>query len=604
MLRSFLIVCLLAASTLAQDAPSDSPPIGVEALSAFEHAKAVVFGDEQPSDAALAVWGVAVTLRHGARERTVAASMALDMPDAGLVAAVARALPQPRAASDRLTIELAGRPVPIDSGRGLGEATLAISPGLDAIAVRVGGRVETVFPDAALADGMLPTDMIIAAVRRAMDGLLPPGHEPGPGAWERYVDAALRRGEIDLFRAPATVLAQPPDTDAPRFVHRGGRVVARAELTPQALVDWAGDMADNLRRRQHDGLEPYGLLGTPDALTGRATVPVEDPFAQALAAHALARYAASPWAPPERAGRAGTAALVLLRQLAFVTPVRLGALAEMGDNAPLEVEAWSAPAPAAMALIALEHFEEATIEAHPELSAMRDRCAAIVRSTVGLSITGQAVFAPELPENARALAARALLALSRGGIAREDDLAHAHAAARAVAERQGPEMLVSQMPWLFEALPVEGFGPAAQAGHMADALRQMRELVRAHTLSGPEVAGPDHDLAGGVVFTRGGPPLPTWQTARAALALAAMLGDDRLTPGQQRPAEFLHLLHMLRFLRQLTVDDSMAHLLADASKSAGGLRAAPWDQRQPAVATALALLAVCEAIDAAGVRGP
>lgn len=596
MLRSLLIACLLAASTLAKDVP----PTGVQALSAFEHARAVVFGDQRPDEAAPAVWGVAVTLRVGGR-RTIADTMAFDFAREGLVGAVARELPTSTDPSARLTIELAGRPVPIDGDRGLAEAAFAVAPGLEAVAVRVGDAVAAVFPDAALAGGMLPTDMIVAALREALEDRLPAGLEPGPGAWERYADAALRRGEIDLLRAPVTVLAQPRETTAPRFVHRGGRVVALAELTPKAMVDWAGDMAGNLRRRQHDGLEPYGLLGTPDARTGRATSPVEDPFAQALAAHALQRYAASSWAPQDDAARAGTAALVLLRQLAFVTPVRLGALEGLGEQAPLEVAPWSAPAPAAMTLIALESLDEATIEAHPELAAMRDRCAAVVRSTLRLSLTGQAVFAPELPESARALAARALLALSQSGIAIEQDVAIAHAAARAIVDRVGPELLVTQMPWLLgvlESLPVgQPEGGADRA--WADALLQMRELVLAHQLGGPEAEGQDRDLAGGIVFTRGGPPLPTWQTARAATALGAMLLDEGLTPPEQRPGEFLRLLRTLRFLRQLTADQSLDHLLADASKSAGGVRAALWDQRQPAIATALSLLAACDALDAA-----
>lgn len=588
MFRYLLIFCTLAGGTLAQDTPATGP----QALTAFEHARALVMGGQAPGEPAPAVWGAAVTLREGG-QRTIADALGFDMPRPGLVEAVARGLPTTTDPQARLTVELAGRPEPIDGQRGLGEAALAIAPGLDAVAVRVADRVAVVFPDAALAEGLLPSDMVVAALREALDGRLPAGVADGPGAWARHADAALRRGDFDLFRASATVLAQPRATTAPRFVHRGGRVVTMAEWTPPAVVEWAAGMADNLRRRQHEGLEPYGLLGTPDARTGRAPTPLEEPFAQALAAHALLRYGASAWAPQESADRAAIAGLVLLRQLAFVTPVRLGAMAELGENAPFEAEPWADAASAAMALIAMEALDAGTVEEHPELAAMRDRGAAVVRSAVGLSITGTAVFDPDLPEASHALVARALRSLSVSGIASPQDAALAHAAALAIARGVPAEMLVSQMPWLLGAmLPGE---PLPEA----DRFLQMRRIVLDHQLAGPEAEGDARDLAGGIVFTRGGPPLPTWQSARAAVALSALLRDERLTPKADRPAEFLHLLRTLRFLRQLTADENLDHLLADVNKSAGGVRAAPWDQRQPAVATALSLLAACDALDAA-----
>jgi len=433
----------------------------------------------------------------------------------------------------------------------------------------------------------------VSALREAMTDRLPAGIQSEPGAWARYADATLRSGEVEVFRLPVTVLAQIGDAPAPTITHRGGRVVGLAELTPQALVDWATDLAAHLHARRYDGLEPYGLRGTLDPLAGEFVMPVDDPFAQALAAHALLRFGRSGWAPAAHTQPARTSGFVILRQLAFVAPVRIGAMADLGDRAPLEQEPWASPASAAMTLIAMEPLEAEAFELYPELTALRDRCAAAVRESVGLSITGAAVFAEEVPPSAHALVARAMLALGRSGIAQPDDLQTGQAAARAIATSVRPEMLVAHMPWALSAMSPD------DRTEQRDTLDAMRRLIMDHQLNGPEVEGDDRDLAGGIVFTKGGPPVPTWQTARAAIALGSMLNDTALTPRAQRAGRYLELVRTLRFLRQLTVDQSLGHLMANPMLANGGVRAAPWDQRQPSIATSLTLLAVCEALDAA-----
>ncbi len=599
-MRTLLTLLVLTLPSIGRPAfAQDTPPAGEQAFAAFARARAVVFGVEhsqrESPEARPEVWGVAVTLRQGPR-RFIADSLAFDMPRAGLVDAVAREVERPSEENAKLTVELAGRPSAIDGAWGLADVALAIRPGLDAVAVRAGEATAVVFPDAALAGAMLPTDMVVAALREALGGRLPPGIANEPGAWARYAESAVRDGEATVYRAPVTVLAQPKDAFAPVLVHRGGRAVGLNELLTEdlgALTQWADDMAGHLLRRRHQGLEPYGLLGTLDALTGEYTAPVDPPFNQALAAHALMRYGTSVWAPQESAERARTAGVVLLRQLALVTPVRIGAMADLGEEAPLEPEPWGDVASASMVIIAMGALEDGAFEQYPELSAMRERCAEVVRGVVTLSITGSAVFEEDTPVTAYALAARALVALGDSDIASLEDAEIGQAAAKAVVQRIEPEVLVPQMPWLLAAL---GEGEPLTG---ADELRRMRELVWDHQLEGPAVEGDNRDLAGGIVFTRGGVPLPTWQTARAAVAMGAMMLDDRLTPANQRAAEFLKMLKTLRFLRQLTVDDSLGHLLNNPDLAAGGVRAAPWDQRQPSVATSLTLMALCDTLDAA-----
>ena len=591
-MRTLLAIVLLPASTLAQDAP----PVGQAAFDAFARARAVVLGETMPEAAPPEVWGASVTLRQGGR-RVVADVLAFDRPRSGLIDAAARELPALAGAVDpqtaRFTVELAGRPSPIDGSRGLGDVALAIRPGLDGVAVRAGGGTAVVFPDAALAGAMLPSDMVVSALREAMDGRLPPGVEAGPGAWARYADTALKTGEAEAFRAPVTVLAQGDDGFAPTFKHRGGAVIGLQELTPDSMRRWANGMVLHLRSRQYDGLEPYGLRGTLDPRTGAFLSPIDEPFAQALAAHAMLVYGSSAWAPEGEAAAARSGGLVLLRQLALVTPVRVGAMGDLGGDAPLEPEPWSDLAAAAMTTVALGHLDASDFEAYPELAAMRERCAAAVRGAVSLSITGSAVFDPDAPVATHGLLALALVRLGQSDAARGEDTQAGRAAARAIVARVEPELLVGQMPWVLQAM-----GPDERLVG-GDALVRMRELVWQHQLTGPEVEGDDRDLAGGIVFTRGGPPLPTWQTARAAAAAGAMLNDPRLTAEAERAGEFLRVLRTLRFLRQLTIDQSLGHLLEADEIASGGVRAAAWDQRQPSIATSLTLLAVCEALDAA-----
>jgi hypothetical protein len=587
--------CLLAAVMLWMGVAhaQDAPPAGEDAFAAFQRARAVVLGEgDAAPDAGVPVWGVTITVRTPGT-RFIADAIGFDTARAGLIDAVAREASSGLGPDARLTVEFAGRPSPIDGTRGLGEAALSIRPGLDAVAVRAGDRVAVVFPDAALAAGMLPSQMLVSALREALGDRLPAGIEDGPGAWERYADTALRNGDAKAFRASVTALAQVGEAPAPVLLHRGGRVIGITELSPEAMNAWAGALASHLSGRRYDGLEPYGLRGTYDPLRDEFLAPVESPFAQALAAHALLRFGRSGWAPAANTQRARTAGFVILRQLAFITPIRVDAMADLGQRAPLEQEPWGDVASAAMTIIAMEPLEAEAFDLYPELQSMRERCAEVVRSAVGRSITGAAVFADDVPPAAQALVARALVALGRSDVAQPEDLETGQAAARAVVERTEPAMLVSQMPWALAAM-----GPDERQD-ARPALTSMRTLIVEHQLSGPIAEGDDRDLAGGIVFTRGGPPVPTWQSARAAAALGVMLNDPSLTPREEQPAAFMDLLRTLRFLRQLTIDESLEHLMADPARAAGGVRAALWDQRQPSIATSLTLLAVCDALDAA-----
>ncbi|MEO1008761.1 MAG: hypothetical protein AAFX79_09345 [Planctomycetota bacterium] len=579
-------LCVLLGSIVAH--AQDGPPAGMPAFDAFERARAVVRGDESGA-AAAAVWGAAVTVR-GATEARRASTMEFDAARVGIVEELARHV---SGDAGPLTVELAGRPVPIPAGP-LSSVALSIAPGVDAVAVLVGDRSGVVFPEEMLARGLLPSEAIELALRRALDDRLPPAVEPGFDAWSGYAGRVVREGEATVFRAPVTVLATLGDGGAPTLLHRGGRVVPLSAITPGGLEAWAAQMAAHLRGRLHDGLDPWGLRGTLDARRGAFLSPVDEPFAQALAAYALLRYGSRAWADPDRAAASRRAGEVVLRQLGFVTPVRAGLLADVPD-APLEPAPWADTGAAAMALVALGELDEDAIVAHPELVDLRDRCAGRVRSAVGATLTGEIAFEPSVRANQRALVARALAALGDSGVGRPNDAELGRAAGESILATVETELLVGQLPWLL--------GVIEATPEQAEALGVVRSLIWTHQLDDLDAAGPDRDMAGGIVFTRGGTPLPTWQSARAVVAASGMLADPRLVPAEARAGEFFRLMRSLRFLRQLSADETLGHLYADPDLALGGVRAALWDQRMPSAATSLALLAVCDALDVAyGVR--
>jgi hypothetical protein len=197
-------------------------------------------------------------------------------------------------------------------------------------------------------------------------------------------------------------------------------------------------------------------------------------------------------------------------------------------------------------------------------------------------------------------------------IVRQDAVHLAESAVRRV-YRDTPEgELVSQMPWLgwaelrLASLKGQDDVPAAVS------LRQMRKLVWEHQIgpldeSATEQKGGGLDLVGGIVFAAhapGAPARPTWQAARPLAFLATMLGEPRLTGPAERNLELARLLAGLRFVRQLEADDTTAWMYPNRSRSLGGVRAAPWDQRMPLDASAMSLLFVCETLKYLEQGGP
>jgi len=461
-----------------------------------------------------------------------------------------------------LTLELAGPLVPLTDEE-LAHPSSMLSPGLHGVAVRVGESWLATFPAEMLASGAPFEIELSSLVARAVG-------DPQLGARS---PADLARTESAVFYRFRTVhLAHPARGEPPVFLYRGARLVDRSSLGTRDLRDLADRYADHLMARRWRDPGRYGMVGMLLPVAGRAEPPFAPPLQQGLVAFALAEYAGG--AGPDRAERARSFALSLLADLAVVEPGEADPLRDAGAVAML----WAAA-----------HRLDARAHGGAEVRAFVDALDAAM-----VELDGAALGTPPSARDAVVIWARAIRAGAglADGQAVERDL-------RAVYAATDPASMVSLLPWLgWAEMALHPWGeiPAAQA------LWGVRDLVWEHQLTDRDATADSLDLVGGVVFTRSENPLPTWHTVRVLPFMASMLADGRLTETERVLPELSRLLASLRFVRQLTADEAVCHLYADRERAAFGVRSAPWDQRMPPEATALALLTLTEAFRALEAR--
>jgi hypothetical protein len=495
-----------------------------------------------------------------------------------------------RDAAQRLMIDLqlAGALVPL-AERSLDELSVEISPGLDGVCARVGERTEGVFPGTMLATNMQAGAALVASINAL--GL----QKVGIGD-PRVTLGALRKDHgLTLYRFGVQHLAQCGPGGAPVFLHRGGRVVGATELNPAGLAALEDGLVAHLASRMWPGEEPFGLLSVYQPWTGvYEEMRPGEPAAQALAALALLRSAIVRATQPEAAR----------------TRLELGwrILADLGDVREGEADPYDSNATLAL----LAACRELMAEAERAIGSgrvgawradLRERAAraCALEGARGEKLRALCTlegFDPALAPAERAVVAYALALSATGtsGPGARVDRALAESGVRRLMRETGPGDLPNLMPWLGLAeLRLAGAdGPVPSAV----ALRQHRELVQRHTLHALDVGERDRDLQGGVVFTRGRAPLPSWHTLRPLAFVAVMLGDDRLTSREEAPAQFASLLPSLRFVAQLTVGEAEMHMFQSRERALGGVRLSLWDQRMPIEPSAMGLLTVTEAIHA------
>ena len=469
-----------------------------------------------------------------------------------------------------ISLELAGSFVPLRVTT-VADVDAEIQPGLEGVAVRIGTRVEAMFPSTMLTTRTSAGDAVSVLIRR-----LRPDAERFPADPAQAVtpDSLIADGIAIVYRFRTIHVAQPSAGQPPVVLHRGGRVVESGQVTSGALAEIAGQMASNLIARRWPGAEAFGMVGTIDPVTGRSEPMVAQPYEQALAVVALRRYARVPGVELSSARHAQAAAAAILEDLADV---------ESSESAP-----WDDPASSAMCVIAVLDRERRADDRFTMVT-LFNKCAAKVRA----SFDPKTGFVAGLPVAARGDISLALVRLALESDALRD-LDRAERAIRDALIEAGPGGLPAMLPWIgFAELELARGGPIPSAV----ALRDARELVWTHQMTPADADSHDRDLIGGIVFTTLANPLPSWHSSRPVAFLAAMLREPQLTEADERGGEIVRLVRAMRFLRQLMADRYVAHMYANPRKAIGGVRSALWDQRMPIAATALSLIAVCELME-------
>ena len=466
-------------------------------------------------------------------------------------------------ASATLTLELGGPLVPI-ACEAYDELDVSISPGCFGLAVRAGNKIEGVFPRESVQASLPPGASLRSAIAKATgDATL-----PLPGVPQREAGALARDHALTYYRFRTAALTQAAPGGPPVLLQRGARLVDRARIDDAELRAMAGAMARHLARRLdvRDGAALLAPAGPGSGEAGSRATTI-------LACVALARYAGQAWS--DRA-------------------VGVETLRGAGDALLGELGAEGSGCTALEAALLVVLRDEAGSGWPGAWDERWERVGAVVR---GAFDPATDAFSADLPEPARGLVGLALTILARRG----EGAVTRDAAGRSVcAAFRGttPPTLAMQMPWLlWGEQDLAGQGGAMPA---LAALEEMRGAMVEVQVRAQDAGGEDADMVGGLVGASRGSMLPTWHSARGLCALAAMLGDGRLTPARDAPGRAGPVLAGARFVRQLMVDEASLQLYPAAAPEgvAGGVRSSPWEAKLPGDATAFGLLATCETLTA------
>jgi hypothetical protein len=487
-----------------------------------------------------------------------------------------------QAARIMISLEFAGPLIAIEP-RTWGEAELTLSPGLEGVAVAIrgeggrAGKLAAAFPSLLIATNTLP--------HRALSGLCAQviGEGGAAAALDEPQQIRARHG-IAMYRFRSTHLAQCRLGAEPIFLYRGARLIDQSEITAAELRRMAGAMAAHLASKVEH--EPEGAPLNP--VSGVAGTRSSETVA--LAMLAIGQYGAlGPQILSPQDLKHATAAWRGLGE-------RLTAL-DSGEELSETAVFLLVPVVRAAAALPLPlRKPDCFIDAYQEP----------VKHLMFREWPDGDLFAG-VPSSVRAVCAFAYATWPSAW--RIDAEEHrkvrtpieVEAAIRGWVGKIPQAEFVAHMPWLGWAEIELARRRAGAGGKHVDipsavALREMREQVWEHQIGAMDVDEDSMDMAGGIVFTKGTSPLPTWQCTRPLAFIATMLADNRLTEPKERAIELARLLQSLRFVRQLQADESIGWMAANPEKAIGGVRAAPWDQSMPPDATSMALLTVVEAL--------
>ncbi len=470
---------------------------------------------------------------------------------------------------ERLTldIQLAGRLVPLTGGTFDG-ATSSAAPGWHGVAGRIGDRTVAIYPSEQIERSLNPSLALNLLV-----GLVELPDAPLK---------ELRARGFTPYRFEVTHLAQVEPSGAPFFLNRSGSLVSATEaMQTGPLAAFADATANYLIEASWAGPEPHGLRGTYRPIQDEYRPAIAPPREQALVAMALSDYAQLSSADPLTARRARDTARQILLEFTEVTEFEEDPLAHVPSAAGVLL---------ASARVRLND---------PDVWSSEPRLEPLAKQALGRMLREMEIegWGKGISPSIGAMIAYALVS----GAAWDDTgkaRAEGEALMRALLRATPPDELVSLMPWVVWceqelANGIEGDIPSALA------MIEARGNLWRFQLAQSDLAPHEQDLAGGIVLTRTGPPLPTAQAARPLAGAAAMLADPRLTTDREFNEELANLSRSMRFLMQLSIRDREAYLVASRSRAIGGIRLALWDYTISLDATSMSLIAVTQMLDSA-----
>ncbi len=449
-------------------------------------------------------------------------------------------------------------------------------PGLHGLALRDGKRWSWVFPDTAVSANLsmgAQLRRLAAGLNLGQEVIREIGGDAGPTLYRFSVEHVVRPG-----------LNKPMVT-----LHRGSRPIAPIGLSSNQIDAVSKTWATYLMGRQD---RTGRFSGTYQPTSGRfepARAPLSD---AALACYALARQArvggADDATRQQYEAAAGLGLRAVLEDLGV--PHDSGAAAQTDKRRPTGA--------VAMTLMALLETRGAD-----ELTVARDRLGGLLLMSVGergVVRSSDHRSASPASRPTRALVALALVRLYErtrderymdkalvvlGGVWSEDLEQRPNGA--------GPWLAMVEVE-----LSAMGRGTLGVIGvrKLSDAMwsRQVRPLSL--TASG-DIDSPDYvspDTIGGFALTEAFLPEPTWMSAGPVLWQAVVLGGDQMVTDEEKVEWMMNTALGLRFLSQLTMRAEDAYYAHQLNPTVGGVRVAPWDNRQPLGATAMALLAASE----------
>ncbi len=451
-----------------------------------------------------------------------------------------------------LEMQVAQRPKRV-RGNSLDDALSGFNPGSSGMLLRINDRYDAIFPGAMLQHGQDPSQAIFAALVRSDVGV-------------KAFDAALADGSARLWEFDVLHLAQRAPGQAPAFKMRGSVLVRESAVNMTSLDNVIDELADHVLT--HDWATGQKMLGTylPE-------VDQYEPIAasaedQALAALALMRFSNSCGPGDERGGKARSAALKWLADLAG--PVTGGSI-----TPTLE------PGAAAIALLALRETKDGDISSDP------DRGAQLAALAQWCRIMSRAALERIDPRDSTiGLGDRAAMAAALGS----------EAAMMNLWNQTPPHDRSALLPWLGWTQGTEGATTtvdAAVAGWRNEVAEFRAALWRAQ-IDVTQAGVLRDDFAGGF---RGadGAVRADWQSMRALGFLAVSVKKVPAAGEEMAPVEeIVRLTSGARFAAQLSVRAEDDYRLARPAAALGAIRAAPWNPALPPAATALGLIALVD----------